>query len=240
MDISDSNPNDRRGTRLALIGAIAGLVPAAGLGSLPFLNADGPEATIQIAGNVAFALLYLSPYALALMASRTRDPATRGGFLISVGLLSLVASFSLFLSLVSLVLLPATVIIWIAAIRSLMKSDRSLADAIPATLVGLLISVLIGFGFFTLLLVQEPEAGCWVFTLGDDGQYHWESRPNVGKSPGALSSGPMTGYDRRGYCMSDVITNTEAAMTLGILAVAFLGAWGFTAWAGRDSSQAAL
>ena len=235
MDISDSNPNDGRGTRLALIGAVVGLVPAAGLGSLRFLNADGPEAITEIAGNAAFALMYLSPYTLAVVGSRVSSPATRGGFLAAVGLLSLVASFSLFLSLVSLVLLPATVLIWIAAIRSLTKSGSSLTGAIPAAVSGLLISALIGFSFFTLLLIQEPEAGCWVLTLGDDGQYHWESRPNVGKRPGSLSAGLMTMEDRRGYCTSDVITNTEAAATIGILVVAFLCAWGFMLWSGRRS-----
>ena len=231
--MSDPNQNDGRGRRLAVIGAVAGLVPAAVLGSLPFLNADGPEAITEIAGNAAFALMYLSPYTLAVVGSRVSSPATRGGFLAAVGLLSLVASFSLFLSLVSLVLLPATVLIWIAAIRSLTKSGSSLTGAIPAAVAGLLISALIGFSFFTLLLIQEPEAGCWVLTLGDDGQYHWESRPNVGKRPGSLSSGPLTGHDRRSSCTSDVITNTEAAVTIGILVVAFLCAWGFMFWSER-------
>ena len=226
----------KRGRRLALIGAVVGLVPAAGLGSLRFLNADGPEATTQIAGNAAFALMYLSPYTLAVVGSRVSSPATRGGFLAAVGLLSLVASFSLFLSLVSLVLLPATVLIWIAAIRSLTKSGSSLTGAIPAAVAGLLISALIGFSFFTLLLIQEPEAGCWVLTLGDDGQYHWESRPNVGKRPGSLSAGLLTmEKDKRAFCTSDVITNSEAAMTIGLLAVAFLCAWGFMLWSGRQS-----
>ncbi len=230
--MSDPNPNDGRGRRLAVVGAVAGLVPAVGLGSLTFLNAEGPETT-QIAGNAAFALMYLSPYTLAIVASRVSSPAIRGGFLVAVGLLSLVASFSLFLSLVSLVLLPATILIWIASVRSLTKSGSSLTGAIPAAVAGLLISALIGFSFFTLLLIQEPEAGCWVLTLGDDGQYHWESRPNVGEGPGSLSSVVLTGHDRRGYCTSDVITNSEAAMTIGLLAVAFLATWGFMLWSER-------
>ena len=230
----------QRGTKVAMIGAVVGLVPAAGLGSLRFLNAEPPVAVSEIAGNIAFALIYLSPYALAAAASRVRDPSVRGGFLIAIGLLSLAASFSAFLSLVSIVLLPATIVIWVAAVRSLRAAGRARTIAMPAFGVGLSISVLIGFGFFTLFLVQEPEARCWVLTLGTDGQYHWESRPNVSRNPGGLSAGLMGGYDRRGVCTSDVITNAEAAITVGVLSVAFLGSWGFMAWARRRPTPVAL
>ena len=236
VDTGNSRRDEGRGTQLAVAGAVAGLVPAVGLGLLRFLNTEEPEATDLIAGSAAFVLIYLSPYTLALVAARVRNPTARGGFLLAIGLLSLVASLSLFLSLVSLVLLPATILIWIAAVRSLTGSDRSLADALPAAVAGLLISALIGLAFFTLLLIEEPEARCWVLTRGADGQYHWESRPNVGKRPGSLNAGLMTMEDKKALCTSNVITNTEAAMTLGILVVAFLGTWGFMAWASyRDA-----
>ena len=235
--MDESKANEGRGAQLAAVGAVVGLVPAAVLGSLRFLNAEAPEATAQIAGNIVFALIYLSPYALALAASMVRNPASRGGLLLAIGLLSLIASFSTF-SLVSVVLLPATIIIWIAAVRSLRASSRSLTTAIPSFATGLLISGLLGFSFFTLLMIQEPEPRCWELVEGTAGQSQWESRPFVGEE-GESFRVVMGGSGLRSLCVSDVITNTEATMTLGIIAMAFLGAWGFIAWTGRRSSLAA-
>ena len=62
-----------RGARAAVIGAVAGIIPAIGLGCLRVLNSEPPETADQIAGNMAFILVYASPYLLALMASRARD-----------------------------------------------------------------------------------------------------------------------------------------------------------------------
>ena len=83
-----------RGARAAVIGAVAGIIPAIGLGCVRVLNSESPEVAAQLAGNIAFALMYASPYLLALIASGARDPGVRGGLLAAIGLLSLVASFS--------------------------------------------------------------------------------------------------------------------------------------------------
>ena len=73
-----------------------GLVPAVGLGALRVLNGEAPAVAAQVAGNIAFTLVYASPYLLALIASRAGDPGVRGSLLAALGLLSLVASFSTF------------------------------------------------------------------------------------------------------------------------------------------------
>ena len=75
---------------------------------------------------------------------------------------------------------------------------------------------------------------------GPDGQTRWESTPNVGGT-GALSTGPFYGGPVmvsddggatwrvehvsghvRSLCVSDVITNAEAAMSIGVFAAALL------------------
>ena len=56
------------GTRAALVGSILGIVPAVGLGFLRFTLAEELEAFPQLAGHIAFTLVYLAPYALVLMA----------------------------------------------------------------------------------------------------------------------------------------------------------------------------
>ena len=217
-----------------------GLVPAMILGSLRFLLAEGPERTEELFGNIVFILVYASPYLLTLMASKEKRSAVRGALLAALGLLSLVASFSS-MSLVSLVLLPATFVIWFAAARSLTVSVRPLAMTFLGTLAGFLLAVTVGFSFFALFGIQDDEDRCWVLSDDSDGQSHWESRPNVGGpgglSPGSLSGGPaMVTYDdgvtwqrtgplvsSRGFCTSDIISNTEAAMSMVALATAFLG-----------------
>lgn len=237
---TDLDWDTRRGTRAAVVGALMGLVPAILLGSLRFLLAEGPERTEELVGNIVFTLVYASPYLLTLMASREKRPAVRGGLLAALGLLSLVAGFSS-MSLVSLVLLPATFAIWFAAIKSLTVSVRPLTMTLFGTLAGLLVAGTVGFSFFALFGIQDDEDRCWVLFHDSDGQSHWESRPNVGGptglSPGPMSGGPaMVTYDggvtwqrtgplvsSRGFCTSDIISNTEAAMSMGVLAAAFLG-----------------
>lgn len=211
-----------------MVGAALGLIAATGLGLLRFFNTDGPEAVSQLAGSFAFLLVYMSPYLIALVATRVQNAGVRGGLLLAVGALSFVASFSAF-SLVTVALLPATFVIWFAAVRSLAAAERKLANAAPAALVGLLIAATVGFGFFALSGVQDAEARCWVLVGDPDGQFRWESTPNVSERPTGLSTGPLSGNVFRGHCTSDVITNTEAAMSTGVLAFALLMSLG-AAW----------
>ena len=209
-----------RGNKAAVVGAIIGLVTAIIIGSLRFLLAEEPEYLEQLAGNTALALVYASPYLLTLIVSKERIPAVRGGLLAAFGFLSFVASFSS-LSLVTIILIPATFVIWVAAARSLATSDRSLAVTLTATIAGLVVAATVGLSFFALFGIQDSEARCWVLSQGTDGQSIWEPRPNIG-GPGTLSVGLLSG-NTRSFCVSDIISNTEAAMSTGILAIAFLG-----------------
>ena len=216
------NTRASRGARAGAIGAALGLVPAAGLGLLSFFNSDGPPA-LKLLAALPLALVYASPYLVVLMACRIRSPGARGGLLAPIGLLSLVASFSS-MSLVTVVFLPATVFIWVAAARSLAASAaRPLAAVLPAAAGGTIVAAAIVSGFFTLLLLQEDETQCWVLASDQDGQLRWAERPNIG-GPGRLSIGLIEDLSIiRSFCTSDVITLTEAAMSIGILAVALLG-----------------
>ena len=99
-----------------------GLVPVTVSDYLRFqLLIDEPDPTEFLAGHFALTLVYASPYLLILMASKVRKTNTRGGLLAALGLLSLAASFSLLspTSPTSLILLPATFVIWFAAARAL-------------------------------------------------------------------------------------------------------------------------
>jgi hypothetical protein len=216
--VMEDGRDAERGTRAAVVGSILGIVPAVALGFLRFVLSEEPESFPQLAGHIAFTLIYLTPYALVLIASGAPNPGTRGGLLLALGLLSLIASFSAF-SLVTLAFLPATFVIWFAAVRSLTASRRLPATALPAAVAGLLIAVTVGFSFYTLLLAQDSEPRCWTQTRGPDLQSRWESQPDP-KSPGVLET-TVSGGGTQSFC-TDIITNTEAAGSIAILAVAFL------------------
>ena len=209
----------RSGVRSAVVGGVLGIVPAVALGLLRLSLSEEPEAIPRAAGHIAFTLVYIAPYALVLIASAASNPGVRGGLLLALGLLSLIASFSAF-SLATLVFLPATFVIWFAAFRSLAAAPRLLATALPAAIAGLFIAAIAGFGFYGLFLIQDPEPRCWAQTRGPDGQSRWEPQP-ASESPGRLSVSTLSG-GTRAFCKSDITTNTEAAMSIGVLAVALL------------------
>ena len=222
--------NQDRGTRAAVVGGTAGLIPAIVLASY-WLFTQRPDIAEQRTGYLALALLFVSPYLLALIASRVRDPGVRGGLLIGVGLLSLVASVST-LSSLAFVLLPATLVIWFAAVRSLTVAERLLVTVAPATVAGLVAAGLLGFGFFALLWMEdeEPEVRCWALTRGDDLRVRWESRPNIGAPGGMGVSG--SGVDQRAICTSSMITDSKAWVTIAAVALALLGMAVVSRWSG--------
>ena len=206
------------GTRAATVGGILGIVPAVALGLLGFALSEEPEAFPQLPGHIASTLVYLVPYVLVLIAGAAPNPGVRGGLLLALGLLSLAASFSAF-SLVTLAFLPATVVIWFAAVRSLADARPLLVTALTGVVGGLLIAAMVGFSFYSLLLAQEGEPRCWTHTRGPDGHSRWESKPEP-QSPGVLSVSSSGGT--RSFCTSDIITNGEAATSITVLAAAFL------------------
>ena len=216
-----SDALEGRGSGAAVVAAVMGLVPAVFLGSLRFFLIDEPRDSEQFIGNVAFGLTYVAPYLLVLMASKVRSPAARGALLAVFGLLSLAASFSGLLSLVSLVLLPATFAIWFAAARSLTASVHPLATTTFAMIAGILVATMVGLSFFALFGPIDPEPRCWVLSLSADGEYLWKARPDL-VDQGEIQTITLGGPDIGSSCVSDTITNTEAGVSLGLLAIAFL------------------
>ena len=215
----DRPPNVGRGTRAAVVGAVMGLVTVIGSGSLLFLPDYGSNFAPRFASKIALILVYASPYLFALAASRAERPGTRGGLLLAFGLLSLVASFSS-LSLLTLTLLPSTIVILFAAARSLTASIRPLTATLTAAVLGLAVAATVGLSLFTLFGVQDRENRCRVSTLNADGQYVWEDqRPNL-SDPDTLTVS-VSGGSIRSTC-SEIVSNAEAGMSAGVLAVAFL------------------
>ena len=215
---------DRDAHRLAVLGGILGLVAATGLGALRLLGSDGPLLREGLFGDTVFALVYMTPYLLTFVASRTRHPAARGGLLMALGLLSLVASFSTF-SLVTVILLPATGAILMSAALSLRAPGRRLLLAPPYFAAGLVCGAVVVFTLVGLFALEADESRCWTLTRLEDGAEEWQSRSDQG-GPNRLAMASGTG-DLRSTCTSDIITNSEgtrALVSLSVAALLFVGA----------------
>ena len=212
---------ERDPRRLTVIGGILGLLGAGVLGSLRLFGDDGPMTAGRLFGDAVFTLVYMSPYLLTLLAGRISQPAARGGLLMALGTLSLITSFSTF-SLVTIILLPATVVIFIAGARSLRTSASRLVLVLPFFALGLIFGAAVILSFFALFAFEADEGRCWTLVRNEEGAEQWHSRPNVkGRVTISLGQGEL-----RGTCTSDIITMSEAATSAGILsvgAVLFIG-----------------
>ena len=210
---------DRDSRRLAVLGGIAGLLGAGALGSLRFFGDDGPRFAEGVFGDTVFALVYLSPYALTLAASRTSAPAARGGLLMALGTLSLVASISAF-SLVTVILLPATGAIFLAAAWSLRAPGRRIQLAPPYFAAGSLCAAVVILSFVALFAFEADESRCWTLTNNAQGTREWRPGPDqVGSDRITIALGPG---DISTSCTSDIITNSEGLRAFAILSVGVL------------------
>ena len=200
--------------RPAVIGAILGLLGAAALGLLQLLGDDGPMTAERLFGGTVFTLLYTSPYLLTLLAGRVAQPAARGGLLMALGTVSLIASFAAF-SLITVILLPATVAIFIAGARSLRAPASRLVLVIPFYALGMIYGAVMVLSFIALFAFEANEARCWTLTRNEDGTEQWSSRPY---EEGGLTLASGQG-EIRAICTSDIITISEAAKSASILSV---------------------
>ena len=139
---------------LTVAGAIVGLIPALGLSILRTVNEPGGWELLP--GNTVFGLIYISPYLVAIYASSLQSVSSQAPLLLAAATLSYMASFSA-LSGVSIVLLPATVLLTIAAIRTTRGSDISSMRKAASLLGAIVAAALIVSSFLALFLREDPR-----------------------------------------------------------------------------------
>jgi len=215
----------KRNISLEITGGFFGLLVALGLSALRIGNSSPPQRAEEALGNAVIFLILATPYIIALLS--TRLPAgSRWVFLLPATLVS-AASLVTALSGVTLLFLPATVMLGLAAWRSMdLKSFTGLQRAAFA-LAALLIFALAVASFASLFLNEDPRG--WTYVTYEDGTTEWQSTApiqsqnttvkvigiSVTVTPGAATQG--------GHATSDVITNGEALRGAGLLAVAWIG-----------------
>jgi hypothetical protein len=144
----------RPSSRLTLAGGIAGLVPALGLSILRAV--DEPGGWELLPGDAVFGLIYMSPYLAAIYASRLQSVSSQAPLLLAAATLSFLVSLSA-LSGVSVILLPATVLLTIAAIRTSKASNSSSIRKVASSLGAVVADVLIVSAFLALFLREDPR-----------------------------------------------------------------------------------
>ncbi len=202
---------------LAAAGAAVGLAGGLLLGGLRVVNSEAPQLLIEWVGNLVFTVIYLTPFALSLLALRAR-PARRGAVWAGAAILALLGAFSAF-SGVSLVLLPAAALLAPAALAALFR--RSSGGWLKALLVTATLVGLVG-GAWLVLTTGSDDGRCWELVRGQRGESVWRQVPfrqsgtvtvqPEGNEPGVVSV----------RCTSDVITGAESGLALLLLATAGL------------------
>jgi hypothetical protein len=168
----------------------------------------------RLLGGTVFTLVYMSPYLLTLLTGRIAQPAARGGLLVALGTVSLIASFSTF-SLVTVILLPATGAIFIAGALSLRTPASRLVRFLPFYALGMVFGAVMVLSFLALFAFEADEARCWALVRNEEGAEQWYSRPSEERRL-TVASGPA---EIRGTCTSDIITISEASRSVSILSV---------------------
>ncbi len=203
-------------SRLIMSGALMGLAPAIGLVILRSTEDVFRLRWELFPGDVVFAIIFASPYIVAVCAWKLNTDRARAPLLLSAAVLSLTVSFSA-LSGVTLLLLPATIVLGIAAFQTFKAPGLGLTRKGLLVLLAIASSLTIVAAF--LALYTGDDARCWRFLEYADGRTVWSSiSVPAGGADGPHTLPPLSeGAVGSGVnCTSDIITSSEALFGLGI------------------------
>jgi hypothetical protein len=198
--------------RIAIVAIVLSFALAFAVGILRTVNAEPVERAAEVAGNIAFAVVFVVPALLGLLGLRGRP-----SLLVAAGALDLMLAFVSLISFIGLVFLPPAVMFFVAAGQARgagVSPGRSIAAVLVAVILG-------AAAFFALFAREDPV--CWArnpttgesFRLDPDSFVHGSSISIDGRDlpPGATESG----------CSTDSISNGEAITGISVVA-AMLGA----------------
>jgi hypothetical protein len=198
--------------RIAFVAIVISFALAGAVGIFRTANAEPVERAAEVAGNVAFTIVFAAPALLALLGLRDRP-----SLLVAAGALDLGLAFVSLISFIGLVFVPPGVMFFVAAGRMRGAGAgprRSIAAVIVAVMLG-------SVAFFALFAREDPV--CWArnpatgesFRLDADRFVHgaYISMDSRDLPPGATEAG----------CSSDSISTAEAIAGTAVV-VAMLGA----------------
>jgi hypothetical protein len=195
--------------RIATIAIAVSFALAAGVGILRTVNAEPVERSAEVAGNLAFAVVFAVPALLALLGLRRRP-----SLLVAAGVLELGFAVLLLISLVGLVFVVPGVMFLMAAGRNREGGARPVASI--ATVV---LAVLLGTGAFFALFARDDPI-CWATNARTGESVRLDATRFVNGS--SISLPPGTGESG---CTSDSISNAEALLATAVVAVMLGAVW---------------
>jgi hypothetical protein len=185
------------------MGIVLSFSLAVAVGALRTVNAEPAERTAEIAGNIAFSVVFAAPAMIALLGLRDRS-----SLLVAAGVLDLGLAFLTLISLIGFIFVVPGVMFFIAA-RQMGGAGGTELRSMAAVLLALLLGVA---AFFALFAREDPV--CWArnpttgksFRLNPDRFVHGTSISMDSRDlpPGATEAG----------CSSDSISAGEAIVAI--------------------------
>lgn len=202
------------GSRIAVFGIVLSFSLAVAVGILRSVNAAPVERAAEVAGNVAFSVVFAAPGILALLGLRHRS-----SLLVAAGALDLGLAFITLMSLVGFAFVAPGVMFFVAA-RQRRGAGGNWSRSMAAVLVAILLG---GVAFFALFAREDPV--CWArdpttgrsFRLNPDRFVHDGSVSMDSRDlpPGATETG----------CSSDLISTGEAIGGMAVVATMLGAVW---------------
>ncbi len=198
--------------RIAVVGIVLSFALAVAVGILRTVNAEPVERAAEVAGNVAFAMVFAAPALLALLGLRGRPP-----LLVAAGALDLVLAFVTLISFIGLVFVPPAVMFFVAA------GQMRGAGASPSrSIAALLVAVLLGtVAFFALFAHEDPV--CWARNPATGESFRLNPDRFVHASSISMDSRDLPAGATESGCTTDSISTGEAIAGIAVVA-AMLGA----------------
>lgn len=195
----------------AVVGIVLAVLLAVGGGLLRAINAEPAERAVEIAGAIAFTVVYAAPALLAFLGLRHR-PA----LLIAAGALELGLAFISLFSYIGILFLIPAVLFFVAA-----GSMRGAGTRLWRSIAAVIVSMTLGTVAFLALFARDDPV-CWKTdpTTGesvrvDPDEFVQGSTISISVPPGAGPAG----------CSSDSISTTEAVAAIVSVAAMAGAAW---------------
>lgn len=200
--------------RIAVVGIVLSLVLAVGIGILRTANAEPVERGVEVAGNIAFAIVFAAPALLALLGLRGRP-----SLFVAAGVLDLVLTFVTLISFIGLVFVPPAAMFFVAA-GQVRGDGASLTRSIATVLVALLGGT---EAFFAMFAQENPV--CWARNLSTGETFRLDASKFVHGSSISMDSRDLPAGATESGCSSDTISTREALAATAVVAATLGTAW---------------
>lgn len=209
-------PQGARSGLIAWFGVVWGLSAALALAAIRVMGDLTQGDPHPFPADAIAGLALLAPFGLALLALLRDDPAQRAASWLAAAAISALVAVSVF-SGAGLLMLPAGLLLTLAAIRTLRGGGRT---GLSLALAGLL-AVLFAASLGALFLHQDGV--CWQRIRAEDGRLTWQDAPysQTGTVMAGNASGPGVAEER---CASDTFAPDELAISMALAALG-IGAW---------------